>query len=348
MTNQLHELIDFLDGHWCSTHTAGAARDASGNLTEHALRKLQNLREEFLSELRGKTTEELGGLVFEVLQEQDKSRPFNNVGTDADYEHFGRCAYLKPDEAAALSLGKDPRHVGWSMVSDYFGASPFAFNYASRLDLIERAVQWGELSNRFTPVEFYHWTCQYQVPVPDDFVQLALIRGEPIEYWHYRCEALTTKLEEVHLELEAQRAENARLLKEVADHEQIRFDDWLVSFDAASQQSERHQAELGAVQEQLEQAKAENTGLRNKLNQTQTCEEPERLTTTERKSLLIIAIASAVDGLGYDPTAKKSPTAKDIADAAHGLGLKISDDTVRKYLQEAAKLNGFTPPERER
>jgi hypothetical protein len=47
--------------------------------------------------------------------------------------------------------------------------------------------------------------------------------------------------------------------------------------------------------------------------------------------------AMAIDQLGYDPTAKRSPITKEIADLAAEMGLKISDDTVRKYLKLGAK-----------
>jgi hypothetical protein len=46
--------------------------------------------------------------------------------------------------------------------------------------------------------------------------------------------------------------------------------------------------------------------------------------------------AMAIDQLGYQPDAKRSPVPKEIADLAASMGLSISDDTVRKYLKRGA------------
>ena len=60
------------------------------------------------------------------------------------------------------------------------------------------------------------------------------------------------------------------------------------------------------------------------------------LTTTERNTLLKLVIGMAVKGYNYDPRATKSTTPKEIVDDLAGLGITITDDTVRKYLKQAA------------
>ena len=57
---------------------------------------------------------------------------------------------------------------------------------------------------------------------------------------------------------------------------------------------------------------------------------------TERNNLRKLVIGMAIDGYGYDPTALKSPLPKQIADSLALHGISITDDTVRKYLKEAA------------
>lgn len=47
--------------------------------------------------------------------------------------------------------------------------------------------------------------------------------------------------------------------------------------------------------------------------------------------------AMAVDYLGYDPKASRSPIPKEIGSIAASMGLEISDDTIRKYLKLGAK-----------
>jgi len=60
------------------------------------------------------------------------------------------------------------------------------------------------------------------------------------------------------------------------------------------------------------------------------------LTTTERNTLLKLVIGMAVKGYSHDPAASKSNAPKEIADDLAELGMTITDDTVRKYLKQAA------------
>lgn len=45
----------------------------------------------------------------------------------------------------------------------------------------------------------------------------------------------------------------------------------------------------------------------------------------------------AVDGYGYIPTASRSPLPKEIEGVLDRLGIPVSDDTIRKWLKEAAE-----------
>ncbi len=58
----------------------------------------------------------------------------------------------------------------------------------------------------------------------------------------------------------------------------------------------------------------------------------------ERNTLLKLFFCAAVDGCGYDHKAERSPTAKEMESAFERLGICISDDTIRKYLQEAIEV----------
>jgi len=60
------------------------------------------------------------------------------------------------------------------------------------------------------------------------------------------------------------------------------------------------------------------------------------LSTSVRNTLLKLVIGMAVKGYGHDPEASKSTAPKEIADDLAGLGITITDDTVRKYLKQAA------------
>jgi hypothetical protein len=69
------------------------------------------------------------------------------------------------------------------------------------------------------------------------------------------------------------------------------------------------------------------------------------LSARERTSLLTLVIGMAVAWYGYDAAKSRSSTAKDISDELHRVGLSLSDDTIRAYLQEARDL--LPPPETE-
>ncbi|OOG53007.1 hypothetical protein [Polaromonas sp. C04] len=61
------------------------------------------------------------------------------------------------------------------------------------------------------------------------------------------------------------------------------------------------------------------------------------LNTRERDTLLRLLIGMAVKGYSHDPAAAKSNAPKEIADDLASLGMSVSDDTVRKYLKQAAE-----------
>ncbi len=59
-------------------------------------------------------------------------------------------------------------------------------------------------------------------------------------------------------------------------------------------------------------------------------------------SLAKLITAMAIDGYGYAPASRRSPIPKEIQDIADRLGLSLSGDTIRKYLQIGAK---YLPPD---
>lgn len=70
--------------------------------------------------------------------------------------------------------------------------------------------------------------------------------------------------------------------------------------------------------------------------------QPENLSYKERKSMLLMIYAMAVDGYGYDPKNLKNTLTGDGTDSLlawfQKQGLKITSDTIRKYLKEATAL----------
>lgn len=58
----------------------------------------------------------------------------------------------------------------------------------------------------------------------------------------------------------------------------------------------------------------------------------------ERNSLLKIVIGMAIGGYAHQPKQSRSTTAKEIANDVESTGLRVDEDTVRKYLRQAAEL----------
>jgi hypothetical protein len=335
MSHRFAVFIDFLDQHWDAKMTAHVTDHPLGDTPEDSLRKLNELRQAFQAQLRQMSQNELALAAYAAMDELDEMRPFNQLGTDADYQHFGKCAYLSAEEAVTLSLGKDPRFVNAAMVLPYLGQSNFAFKYAERFDLVDRAVTWLELPKFFTPLEFLTWAHKYKVPVPDAFTQCTFAQGEPIQYWHELCQVLQDRLVAANGLHEATSASNLALQTANEQLVQRTFDDWLDAQDQIDRLKVDHEALVKSLRDELAWAHEQQSSLTTQL-QRQQSEAP--LSTTERRSVLTIALTAACDGYGYNPADSKSPVPKEIADAAHLLGLKITDDTVRKYLTEAVSL----------
>jgi len=345
MTSQVEEWIQFLDEHWTTVMAGHIAGQNLSNTADESLRKLEELRLAYHEELARMTLDQLIAAVLQVMYEQDRARPFHRIGTEADFGHFGRCAFLTADEAAALSLGKDPRFVNWLSVQPYLGKSPFAFEYAKRLDLLERAIVWQELPERFSPLQFLTWAHKYKVPVPEALIQCTFVRGEPIHYWHDLCDSLAGRLSSAEADLESSKEVIAQLQEENDAEAQRTFDEWLANQESLELLTAEHENEIRALNDELASTRHENTLLRQELEAPAPESEDASISTTERKSLLTIAIAIAIDGLGYDPRDNRSPIPKQVVDAAQLVGLRLTDDTVRKYLKEATRLKGFVAPE---
>jgi hypothetical protein len=65
----------------------------------------------------------------------------------------------------------------------------------------------------------------------------------------------------------------------------------------------------------------------------------------ERESVLRLIIGMAIGGYGYDPKASRSKEVSIIASDLTRAGVPLTDDTVRKWLREAAELLPPAEPE---
>lgn len=107
----------------------------------------------------------------------------------------------------------------------------------------------------------------------------------------------------------------------------IQVADWKTLFDDshAKLSSERLEAEatIRALEERIEEL---------------TSATKPNVSIRERETLLKLVISMAVKGYAYDPSGRKNSAITEIADDTALLGIPVSDDTVRKYLNAAKDL----------
>ena len=91
-------------------------------------------------------------------------------------------------------------------------------------------------------------------------------------------------------------------------------------------------------------ALAERDGALRRVAQLESDTQVKGLRTRERETLLKLLVGMAVATYKHDPTATRTSTAAAISQDLHSLGISIDEDTVRKWLKEAAD---FLPPQTE-
>lgn len=100
--------------------------------------------------------------------EMDASRPFSLPESTADFERWLAMPSWTPDEATALSFGRNPKYVQLRTLTDY-PASPFAKSYRERLDRLERLSQLT--GNVILPKKFAELARDENIDLPLELAQ---------------------------------------------------------------------------------------------------------------------------------------------------------------------------------
>jgi hypothetical protein len=322
-------IIDFLDWHYIGDFEAPPVdadlfeASSGDHLAEHEKKRFA-LR----SKLFALTPDQLCKARDKAFNEQEQARPFHKPWADADFEHYGRCNFLTSEEAAALALGKHPVFVNWGTVQPFIDVSPFANLYARLLDLIDRAIAWGELSKYFSPFNFLEWANKYKIAVPSRFIECTFDRGETLRTWH-----------------DAYQIANEQLVVALADREQDRSDNEallnaLLASEARCRSLESTLAGLKSKQDDGTNARAAVTQ-----HAAQITELKQGLAKAEaslksppaksQRSFQIIMLTLANWKANY--RGPNGHAASDIADAAARLGLRITKQVVSSHLRDAAE-----------
>lgn len=204
--------------------------------------------------------------------------------TDIDISHWGRLARWELEEAAALSLGKDPSTLPLESLKAGNETGDFADQFVKRCREIQRANEMGALSYPFKPRDVVEWADRLGIPFSAPLV------NEVIEF--------------------------------APEHV-----NWKAEFETLKPKYDQLEGEIERIQSEPNEP---------------TREKPLR--TRERETVLKLIIGMATEQYGYDPSASRSETVKNIVSDLELHGLSLDAETVRKWLREAAEI---LPPKEE-
>jgi hypothetical protein len=292
-------------------------------------RMLQNQPEEAVRRMFRQRLSELAPEAAASVLDREASLFFNRPSALSVNQYWGRMPLWSISEAAALTLGRDPRVVNWeAFEKESVSATPFANTLRNIEDLIERSVLAGHLDNPLEPSLYLSWCERMGLAPPTELIaEVEDLKGAridwPAAYW---------RLMEVH--------------QQTLDHNQ----NWAEAY--AILKSE-HEAAVGRLAEtealamnafeqldaEIAERSAEIASLKARLANAE-----KDLGPRERESLLKAFLASTIYGLGFDPRATKSPIPGQIAAEAERLDIPVSDATVLKWLRAAVEL---LPPKAE-
>ena len=314
---------------------------------------------QYIQELKSLTQEQLEALYFTEVHRkaaQDKARAeadeaerfFNKPYANADFDHWSKMAYWSLDEAVALSLGKAPEKVKWKELAAHAEVSASAHNYSRRRDLTQRAVGMGQLTDGVVPVVFLRWARQNELPIPDELIQLVEKRAQTTT----DLPTLLKNSQDAHAQTIANAKKEQDEIFKWAKEQQEKTLNWgkeqhSKGLEAGKSMAEHVRADMGQIVSERDQTIAE---LNEKIAVLQAnIDHPpvaakDVLNPKSRLSLLKLVLGMAIDGYGYDPKESKSPFAKETVDRLAALGITIDEDTVRRWLREAAEEVTHTSP----
>jgi hypothetical protein len=225
---------------------------------------------------------------------------FDQPDAAADFDHWSKAEYWSLDEAIALILGKAPETVSWGAIA-FYCYSPFVKQYARLRDLTQRA----QLVDPISPAIFLKWAEDRDLPVPTELSEkVARIWGRLID-WKKNYDELKSMCDQ-----------------RTADAE-----------DAAKRQKNL----IEAQQKQIAEREAELAALRGAMTITGPAKVQSPI---ERENMLKVIFGIAVGGYSYKPEDKRSKVIPEIVSDLERQGFSVSDDTVRRFLNEARNKAG--------
>ncbi|WP_115668774.1 hypothetical protein [Ciceribacter selenitireducens] len=257
----------------------------------------------------------------------EDERFYNQPESTADFKYWAKLSYWSLEEIVALSLGRDPRKVNWQIIGRFHLESEFVAEYSQRNTIVSRAKTMGQLWDQTIPFMAIAWARRMRFDFPEELASEIESLGIQIADW----KSLYDQKQKALSDLESALAEEREKYLQAMQHNSKFLDEY----------SAKANSTIDGYQIKVERMKAEIADLSDALNQKQKCgsDAPNRdVGTRERDSLLKLVLGMAIDGYGFDVKAARSPTARELSDHLQRLGLSLSDDTIRAYLNEAKAL----------
>jgi hypothetical protein len=133
---------------------------------------------------------------------------FDQSGARADLVFWAKVAHWNPDEAAALSLGYEPRFVNPNTVEPYLRTSHEAEVFDRRLMLIGRALDADALKQGFSPADFITWADRISLELPKELRDAVATIGASDKTLHDQTDELRKQNVRLKIELEQCKAAN--------------------------------------------------------------------------------------------------------------------------------------------
>lgn len=248
---------------------------------------------------------------------EEAARPFNAIGSPADFDHWSRCSYWTIEEAVALTLGREPSRATLKIVTTYAQFSPFAKTYLRLHDLARRAVSAQQLTEPTYLGPYIAWAKRLDLDVAPGLLAAVEARGVEVRDWKSLFDGLAPLHEKAKADIES--------LKQ--------------SLSTSADQLTRLQASADKRTQILE---AELQVLHRTLHELQIAPKSKPKASSaasrERGSMLKLIAGLVQTAYGAKPASKRSDIPAELASDLAKAGVPLDVDTVRKYLREAAEI----------
>jgi len=103
---------------------------------------------------------------YDVIIERREKETFHGADKIADFDYWAKSPYWTADQAAALSFGKNPRHISHFEVEKAAPNLPFRERYLLLFDRISRAQVPPQLAKLILPRDYVTWAKHNDIDLP--------------------------------------------------------------------------------------------------------------------------------------------------------------------------------------